>query len=220
MAEYHEKRQTGYIYSIRSYQTDDIYIGSTFGTLRNRLYQHKKSFKSQPLRYISSFEIVKFEDAYIELVETYENISKMELRKHEGEAIRTNINATNKRIAGRTQKNAVDDAKEYNNKNAERIKKLKLNYAEIKGYEPQHKPIFVTEITKEAATERNKKYKENYIKRHYNGDVEAYKLMISQRVKQLYHNPLKSYKASADEQRKKRYQRDKEIKIIIDNEKV
>ena len=37
-----EKRQTGYTYAVRSYQTDDVYIGSTLGTLRQRLYKHKQ----------------------------------------------------------------------------------------------------------------------------------------------------------------------------------
>jgi len=41
MAEKEEKRKTGHIYSIRSHQTDLIYIGSTFQALNKRLHQHK-----------------------------------------------------------------------------------------------------------------------------------------------------------------------------------
>ena len=106
MTETNEKRQTGYIYSIRSYQTELIYIGSTFGTLRQRLYKHKHNFKQfnlQKYHYTTSYEIVKYDDAYVELVETYENVNKMELRKFEGEHIRQN-KCVNKRIEGQTRK--------------------------------------------------------------------------------------------------------------------
>ena len=106
MTETNEKRQTGYIYSIRSYQTELIYIGSTFGTLRQRLFKHKQNFKNfnlQKYNYVSSYEIVKYDDAYVELVKTYENVNKMELRKFEGEHIRQN-KCVNKRIEGQTRK--------------------------------------------------------------------------------------------------------------------
>ena len=106
MTETNEKRQTGYIYSIRSYQTELIYIGSTFGTLRQRLFKHKQSFKQfnlQKCNYVSSYEIVKYPDAFIELVETYKNVNKMELHRFEGEHIRK-IKCVNRQIAGQTQK--------------------------------------------------------------------------------------------------------------------
>ena len=119
MTETNEKRQTGYIYSIRSYQTELIYIGSTFGTLRQRLFQHKRDFKKfnlQKSRYVSSYEIVKYDDAYVELVETYENVNKMELHRFEGEHIRK-IKCVNKQISGKTRKeyyiNNKDKIKEY-----------------------------------------------------------------------------------------------------------
>ena len=119
MTETNEKRQTGYIYSIRSYQTELIYIGSTFGTLRQRLFQHKRDFKKfnlQKSRYVSSYEIVKYDDAYVELVETYENVNKMELHRFEGEHIRK-IKCVNKQISGQTRKeyyiNNKDKIKEY-----------------------------------------------------------------------------------------------------------
>ena len=98
-----EKRQTGYVYALRSYQTDDIYIGSTFGVLRQRLYQHKKNleqYNAGKQNYITSYEIVKFDDAFIEMIEKYENVNKMELHKHEGVTIRNTGNCVNKNIAG------------------------------------------------------------------------------------------------------------------------
>ena len=111
MTETNEKRQTGYIYSIRSYQTELIYIGSTFGTLRQRLFKHKQNFKNfnlQKYNYVSSYEIVKYDDAYVELVKTYENVNKMELRKFEGEHIRQN-KCVNKMVAGQTLKEYRED---------------------------------------------------------------------------------------------------------------
>ena len=121
-----EKRQTGYIYCIRSYQTELIYIGSTFGTLRQRLYKHKQNFKNfnlQKYHYTSSYEIIKYDDAFIELVVTYENVNKMELHRFEGEHIRK-IKCCNKLIAGQTQK-------EYYINNLEKIKEHKKEYYEI-----------------------------------------------------------------------------------------
>ena len=121
-----EKRQTGYIYSIRSYHTELVYIGSTFGPLRQRLFQHKRTlklFNLQKYPYVSSHEIVKYDDAFIELVETYKNVNKMELHKHEGEHIRINKLSVNKKIEGRTKK-------EWFNVNKEKLKKQRKEYLE------------------------------------------------------------------------------------------
>jgi len=88
------------IYALRSYQTDNIYIGSTCMPLSKRLYFHKrKSNKS------TSKEITKFDDCYIELIKDCPCDNKEQLRKFEGEEIRKNKNiCVNKNIAGRTQK--------------------------------------------------------------------------------------------------------------------
>jgi hypothetical protein len=62
----------GYIYEIRSSNTDKCYIGSTFQQdLNKRLNQHKihyKSYNSGKRGYITSFEVVKFNDAIINLL--------------------------------------------------------------------------------------------------------------------------------------------------------
>ena len=62
MTETNEKRQTGYIYSIRSDQTELIYIGSTFGPLRQRLYRHKYDFKRFNLQ---KYNYVSMKHSYI-----------------------------------------------------------------------------------------------------------------------------------------------------------
>ena len=115
-----EKRQTGYTYAVRSYQTDDIYIGSTLGTLRHRLYTHKndlKRYNNGKHNYVTSFEIVKYDDAFIEMIEKYENVNKIELRKYEGQTIR-NTKCVNKCVAGQT-------LKEYREINKEEINEQK-----------------------------------------------------------------------------------------------
>tara|TARA_R110000868_G_scaffold131790_11_gene342075 strand:- start:1935 stop:2477 length:543 start_codon:yes stop_codon:yes gene_type:complete len=104
----------GKIYSIRSHQTNDIYIGSTIDTLPKRLYQHKtdyKSFIKQKKHYKTSFEIIPYEDCYIELIENFPCNSKTELERKEGEHIRA-IQCVNKVIAGRTKKERYQDKKE------------------------------------------------------------------------------------------------------------
>ena len=110
------------IYSIRSYQTNDIYIGSSSQTLSRRLTFHRANYKRYldgKYHYVTSFEILKHDDYYIELLEIYPCKNNMELHKREGELIRQNDNAINKVIPGRTRK-------EYNNDNKENIK-IRLN---------------------------------------------------------------------------------------------
>ena len=137
-----EKRQTGYVYAVRSYQTDDIYIGSTLGTLRQRLYKHKndlKQYNKGKYNYVTSYEIVKYDDAFIEMVEKYDNVNRMELHKYEGETIRS-TKCVNKRIAGQT-------IKEYQ----------LINKDKIKEYQKEH-----YESNKEQITQRHKKYNETH----------------------------------------------------------
>ena len=84
----------GQIYAIRSHQTDLIYIGSTTQPLHKRWCQHKSDFKTRE-GFCNSSEIIKYGDAYIELIEDFSCKSKKELNKKEGEHIRSN-NCVNK----------------------------------------------------------------------------------------------------------------------------
>ena len=104
--------QNSKIYTIRSHQTDKIYIGSTVNELRIRLSQHKSHYKTKS-RSCSSFEIIKYDDCYIELYEKYPCNDKYELRKREGEIIRS-LDCVNKYIAGRTPKEYKKDYKKEN----------------------------------------------------------------------------------------------------------
>jgi hypothetical protein len=98
----------GKIYAIRSHRTDEIYIGSSVQTLCMRMTGHRRSYKhykNSGKKYASSFDILKYDDAYIELIEHHPCLCREDLCKREGEVIRTTPNCVNRRIAGRTKKN-------------------------------------------------------------------------------------------------------------------
>ena len=106
----------GKIYSIRSHQTDDVYIGSTCMPLSKRLYGHKDYYKSwlagkQPYEY-SAFKVIKYDDCYIELIEDYPCENKQQLHRREGELIRS-MPCVNKMIPGRTRKEWIGENKEH-----------------------------------------------------------------------------------------------------------
>ena len=156
-----EKRQTGYVYALRSYQTDDIYIGSTLGTLRQRLYKHKydlKQFNNGKYHYVTSYEIVKYDDAFIEMIEKYENVNKMELRKYEGHTIR-NTKCVNKRIEGSRSKEEMKEyQKEYYEINNDKIKEYQKEYREINNDKIKE----YREINKDKLKEQQKEYYETH----------------------------------------------------------
>ncbi len=96
----------GRIYAIKSRNSDDVYIGSTSVKLEKRLNQHhtqKKRHSKGKASYSTSYKILEQGDVYIELIKEFNNITKKELLKHEGEVIR-NTQCVNKNIAGRTDK--------------------------------------------------------------------------------------------------------------------
>lgn len=105
------------IYSIRSHQTDKIYIGSTTQSLSKRIYKHRSVYDSFTKRnaghYVSSYIMLEYPDNYIELIEEYPCENKQQLHKREGEIIRKYTNSVNQRIAGRTRKEWGIDNKEY-----------------------------------------------------------------------------------------------------------
>ncbi len=97
----------GKIYTLRSHQTDMFYIGSTTDALHKRLYGHKQDYnrwKKYNIRYITSCEMIKYDDCYIELLENFKCETKSELTKREGELIRSHkSDLVNIRVDGRTK---------------------------------------------------------------------------------------------------------------------
>ena len=116
--------QHGKIYAIRSHQTDKVYIGSTTQNLAMRMGGHRKDYKlylNGKCRFVTSFKILEYGDAYIELIEACPCNSKAELERREGQLIRETDNTVNKLIAGRTPK-------QYRQDNREKILEQKKQY--------------------------------------------------------------------------------------------
>ncbi len=138
----------GKIYTIRSFQTDKYYIGSTTQTLAKRLSAHKASYK-QGKNVCTSAEIIQYSDAYIELLEDFPCFKKDQLCKREGQLIREHKdNCVNKCIAGRTSKEYHEDnkehlleqAKQYREQNKEQIiERMKLWREKNNEHEKQYR---------------------------------------------------------------------------------
>lgn len=104
--------QNGKIYAIKSNETEDVYIGSTCETLNTRLIKHKSAYKTGK-RCGTIVQILKYSDAYIELIEAFPCETKRELLNKEGETIRNTSNCVNTQIQGRTKKQWDEDNKEH-----------------------------------------------------------------------------------------------------------
>jgi hypothetical protein len=104
-----EIEKIGKIYKIVSDNTDMIYIGSTSSTLHKRLILHRsgykgyKAFVNNKYDYITSYEIMKHDDAKIILLEEIKYTDIMELKKREKYYIEIN-NTVNRNIPSRTRK--------------------------------------------------------------------------------------------------------------------
>ncbi len=120
----------GKIYSVRSHQTNEIYIGSTISPLSKRMGQHREKYnkwKRGEYHYFTCFKLIELGDAYISLIEEYPCENKEQLERREGEIMRATPNYINKLIAGRTYD-------EYYEENADRIKK-RCNEYRLKNHE-------------------------------------------------------------------------------------
>jgi hypothetical protein len=121
------------IYKIWSPQTDLIYIGSTTQILCKRLADHKRNYdsyinKKQNSFYTSSYELLKYDDYKIELIEEVNCQSKIQLNRREGILQREYRNiCVNMLIAGRTKE-------EYRQDNHETILNKRKEY-----YDTKHK---------------------------------------------------------------------------------
>ena len=128
-----DRYQKGKIYTLRSHQCDKYYIGSTCLPLSKRLYKHKMHY-SQYLNgkgnYISSYDILKNDDCYVELLEDYPCERKEQLLKREGELQRKYRHETvNLYIAGNKPNRKERDCRYYKN-NKEKISQRQKKYRE------------------------------------------------------------------------------------------
>ena len=79
----------GKIYKIVTAHSNEIYIGSTINSLEYRLYSHIEKYNGWINRkfkkgYCSSYEILKYGDYKIELLEDYPFVDLKDLQKREG----------------------------------------------------------------------------------------------------------------------------------------
>lgn len=107
----------GKIYKLVSNQTDNVYIGSTCQKLLSmRFGSHKSDYKcwtNGKEHYRTSYEIVKYEDAQIILIENYPCVDKNELEARERYHIQNTKNCVNKYIPTRSTKEWIDEHKEH-----------------------------------------------------------------------------------------------------------
>jgi hypothetical protein len=132
--------QNGKIYSIRSHQTDKIYIGSTTRPLSQRLGKHRVCYNADSNK--SSKHILQYTDYYIELIENFPCNTKTELEKKESEYIRLfKDKCVNVVYPQRTKTEYYQDNKDYINKKSkeyqENHKDEKKKY--YKKYRQEHK---------------------------------------------------------------------------------
>jgi uncharacterized protein YbaP (TraB family) len=151
------KYHTSKIYKISSPQCEKFYIGSTIVTLKERLSKHKADYKRYIKNikgYITSFEIIKFDDCIIELIKDVKCENRKELDKIEGECIKEHHDRIlNKNVAGRT-------IKEYYEANKEIKKQKDKNYREANKEIINQKAKQYYEANKEIINQRAKKYYE------------------------------------------------------------
>lgn len=121
----------GKIYTIRFHNSNEIYIGSTVQSLKERFRIHKTigSIKCSLYKLINAKYEGNWDKCYYELYENYSCNNREELCKREGEIIRQfkndkNYDCINSRIAGRTDT-------EYDRENAEIRKENRKNNPDI-----------------------------------------------------------------------------------------
>ena len=90
-----QRYDRGQIYIIRSPSTDEVYVGSTIQLLSKCFSVEVCKYNSG--KFCASGEIIKFGDAYIELLEDYPCDSKNKLNKRENFYIRSIDGCINKR---------------------------------------------------------------------------------------------------------------------------
>ena len=97
----------GRIFKIVSSETDDVYVGSTTQTLKERFGQHRSYYNNYlngKSKYVSSSAIMKYVDARIELLHEALFESIADLHRLEGQYMQTTDNCINRYIAGRSSR--------------------------------------------------------------------------------------------------------------------
>ena len=123
------------IYKIVSVSGNKTYIGSTTQSLGKRFSSHKSKYnlyKNGKYHFVSCFDVLKFDDAKIILIENYKCNNKDELRIREryfielNECVNINIPSRNKKRYNQEFKESIAKQKQlYNKINYEKFLKIK-----------------------------------------------------------------------------------------------
>jgi hypothetical protein len=109
------------IYAIKSKHTNMIYIGSTRRPLKSRFIAHKAAHKkwlNNTSPYVTAFDILKHDDAYIELLETVSCRNDIELKQKEREYYeKCKPNCINKNRPHTTDEEKAIQRKHFNDRN-------------------------------------------------------------------------------------------------------
>jgi len=183
---------SGYVYKIISNQTDKCYVGSTINNINERFSKHKSKYKmylNEKYHYVTSFEIMKYDDAKIILIDEIEFEIKKELHELEGKYIRE-LNCVNRCISGRTNKEWIEDNKEhlkeqtkiYREKNKDIINEKQKYYREGNKELMKDKRRIYNEENKDIVKEKRRIYREDNIelfkkkdKKYYEGNIDKIK---------------------------------------------
>jgi hypothetical protein len=133
--------QNGKIYMLTTQKNCKIYIGSTTQTLNKRFSKHQSKYRKwsdgSDKEYITSYEILEYDDCKIELIEECPCNDKTEIYKREAHHMMLNKDfIVNKHITGRTRKDFREDNKErlkeenkeWRDNNPEYIKEYNKTY--------------------------------------------------------------------------------------------
>jgi hypothetical protein len=120
--------------------------------------------------YMTSFEVVKYADAKIELLFEGEFASVVEMRKLEGEYIQNTESCVNKCIAGRTYQEwrhtyrdrIKQQQKEYHEKHADEFKEKRKQYYENHADEIKEQKKAYYKKNADEIKEKRKEYREKY----------------------------------------------------------
>jgi hypothetical protein len=163
----------GKIYMIKTNHNCKIYIGSTTQTLEERLHDHKTRYnlwKIDPERqkFLSSFELLDFDDYKIELLENFPCETEQDLRNREGFYMKLHRPfIVNIHILTRTDKEWRDEHKayikecnkKYYEENKEQIKEQHKQYREENKEQVKAARKVHYEKNKAAIAAKDKKYK-------------------------------------------------------------
>jgi len=124
---------TGRIYIIRSPNTEMVYVGHTFQTLKIRFCNHKSTWKTKTGS-CTSYLVLEKGEAYIELLEEVEVESERELDMLEQKWIDQTPNAVNKNRTYLTDEERIqrhrDFSREYGREHKEKIAEYNKKYRE------------------------------------------------------------------------------------------